>query len=62
MRPNVGDWIRFYTNSTRPNTTKIGKVIEIKRDETIVVQNAVMRYWVTQSDITEVLEAQHERQ
>ena len=50
----IGDWIRFYTNTTRPNTTMLGKVVDIRKDGQIVTQSAVMRNWVELNNVTEV--------
>jgi hypothetical protein len=58
MMIKVGDWIRFYTNSTTPNTTEIGEVKSILADGSFAVENAVMKYFVKPSEVKRVLHIQ----
>ena len=50
----IGDWVRFYTNTTRPNTTILGKVVRIEKNGQLVAQGAVMRNYVEPTNVTEV--------
>jgi hypothetical protein len=49
VEAGVGMFIRFYTNTTRPNTTNIGRITEVIRNPHGVaigynVENSVMKY------------------
>lgn len=52
----IGDWIRFYSNTTRPTICHLGKIIFVEHDKkgearSYSVINATMIYDILPSDV-----------